>query len=345
MSLRVLVVDDSKTARIALKRSLSALGMTIDFAESGEGAVDFLAQTADLPQVIFMDMMMPGMGGLKATQAITDNPKTRHIQVVICSSNESEADRKASKKHGAIELISKPPVKQQLEDILNGVKGATAESEPEPAAAPVEPVAPVEEPAVPAPVVPPKPVAAAVEPVSAIEKAAEQPSVEPPPILEPVAKAQKPVADNLGLTPQVENLVSQLTEQFVTEMAKNTAIEVATSTARDITNNTAQKTLPPVVEQLTKDVIQAQLQGLPNQVQKWVDQRLSKALVSDASKRAILEALKPEINLLIDDASAAAEDKAYAAAKEAVRESIAPLKWGVISLAVVLLISIIMQIF
>ena len=354
MSLRALVVDDSKTARIALKRSLGALGMTIEFAESGEGAVDFLAHTEQLPHVVFMDMMMPGMGGLKATKAITDNPKTRHIRVIMCSSNESDADRKASEQHGAIALISKPPVKQQLDEVLSGVKAEVA-PEPETQAAQPE-VAPVITPptAEPAPMSEPAPVAEKQAPPSPAEVPATDSAItDPPPMLEPVAKSQKPVADNLGLTPQVENLVSQLTEQFVKEIAKTTAndvarttaMSVASSTAKEITNNTAKKTLPPLVEQLAKDVVQGQLQGLPKQVQKWVDQRINQTLTSESSKRAILDALKPEIHKIIDDANAIAEDSAYAAAQEAVKKGIAPLKWGIALLTVMLLGSIVAQIF
>ena len=76
MSLRALVVDDSKTARIALKRSLASIGLSIEFAESGEGALEYLAKVdaANKPHVVFMDMMMPGIGGLKATEEISKNP-------------------------------------------------------------------------------------------------------------------------------------------------------------------------------------------------------------------------------------------------------------------------------
>ena len=55
-------------------------------AESAENALEMLK--ASKPDAIFMDQMMPGMGGLQATQAIKDDADTAHIPVVMCTAND-----------------------------------------------------------------------------------------------------------------------------------------------------------------------------------------------------------------------------------------------------------------
>ena len=320
MSLRALVVDDSKTARIALKRSLASIGLSIEFAESGEGALEYLAKVdaANKPHVVFMDMMMPGIGGLKATEEISKNPDTQEIRIVMCSSNESDEDRSAAIMHGAIALISKPPIKEQLEDVLSEVRDTVAAQPVVEAPKVVEPVA--------APVAPAPPPVVAAKP----------------------AVTQSTGAGTGELTAQVEQLVRQLTEQFVKDIAKNTAndiarttaMNVASSTAKEITNETAKKTLPEAVEQISVNIIQAKMKTLPQQVQKWVDQRMNSEVMSEQSRQSIVEGLKPEIHAIIDEASAIAEDHAYEAAQEAVKRGIAPLKWGFFFLALILLSSI-----
>ena len=66
---RALVVDDSRSARLALKMLLEQNDLKVHFAETGEEAIDFLkTQTVD---VIFMDHSMPGMTGLELAEAVT----------------------------------------------------------------------------------------------------------------------------------------------------------------------------------------------------------------------------------------------------------------------------------
>src|SRR5512139_3645713 len=83
-----LVVDDSKAARVALKRLLERYELVVDLAESGEEALRFLEhRTAD---VIFMDHTMPGMDGLQAVAAIKSNPRTAMIPVMMYTTKEGE---------------------------------------------------------------------------------------------------------------------------------------------------------------------------------------------------------------------------------------------------------------
>ena len=79
-----LVVDDSRSARFALKKLLEEQELEVSLAESGEEALEFLKQNAKHQvDVIFMDHTMPGMDGLEAVSAIKANPKTATIPVMM----------------------------------------------------------------------------------------------------------------------------------------------------------------------------------------------------------------------------------------------------------------------
>lgn len=69
---RALVVDDSRSARVALKKLLDEHDLDVEFAVSGEEALEFLDR--ELVDVVFMDHHMPGMDGLEAVAAIKRNP-------------------------------------------------------------------------------------------------------------------------------------------------------------------------------------------------------------------------------------------------------------------------------
>ncbi|MDH5471040.1 MAG: response regulator, partial [Gammaproteobacteria bacterium] len=72
-----LVVDDSRSARVSLKRMLEQHNMEVDTLESAPEALDYLSNHT--PDVIFMDHMMPDMDGFEAVEAIKGNPDTATI--------------------------------------------------------------------------------------------------------------------------------------------------------------------------------------------------------------------------------------------------------------------------
>ena len=77
----VLVVDDSKSARLMLRKILQGLGMTVDTADSAEEALEYLR--SQKPDVIFMDHTMPGMDGLTALRRIRSEPATAAIPAAV----------------------------------------------------------------------------------------------------------------------------------------------------------------------------------------------------------------------------------------------------------------------
>src|SRR5690606_26306751 len=81
---RALIVDDSTTAQYSLKKILQAYDLEVDSVDSGEAAMLYLAK--HLPDVVFMDHLMPGMDGLRALQIIKSHPETAMVPVIMYTS-------------------------------------------------------------------------------------------------------------------------------------------------------------------------------------------------------------------------------------------------------------------
>jgi len=114
-----LVVDDSKTARITLKRMLEKHALHIDTVESAQQALDYLVSKT--PDVIFMDHMMPGMDGLQAVQAIKSNPATATIPIMMYTSKEGDLYVSQARALGAIGILPKQVEPAQLFEVLNNL--------------------------------------------------------------------------------------------------------------------------------------------------------------------------------------------------------------------------------
>jgi CheY-like chemotaxis protein len=111
-----LVVDDSKAARVALKRLLEGHALVVDLAESGEEALEFLKHQA--VDVIFMDHTMPGMDGLQAVTAIKNNPRTAGIPVMMYTTQEGELYVGQARALGAAGVLPKAVHPQALFETL-----------------------------------------------------------------------------------------------------------------------------------------------------------------------------------------------------------------------------------
>lgn len=113
---KILLVDDSKSARYALKKLLQRHDFNVEMVDSGEAALDYLE--TDRPDAIFMDHLMKGMDGLDATARIKQNPATADIPVVMCTSNDGDGYVEKAKSLGALGTLLKPPSSSKLDDIL-----------------------------------------------------------------------------------------------------------------------------------------------------------------------------------------------------------------------------------
>ena len=102
----VLVVDDSKSARLMLRKMLQGFGLTVDMAESAEDAFAYLRdQQTD---AIFMDHTMPGMDGLTAARQIRANPATATVPIAMYTSKDEPGYQMQARAAGAIGTLIKP---------------------------------------------------------------------------------------------------------------------------------------------------------------------------------------------------------------------------------------------
>lgn len=103
---KILVVDDSATDRYLIGEILKKQGFEISFAESGEMGV--AKAKLDKPDLVMMDVVMPGLNGFQATRAITKDPETEHIPVLLCTTKDQETDKIWGMRQGAKDYLVKP---------------------------------------------------------------------------------------------------------------------------------------------------------------------------------------------------------------------------------------------
>jgi twitching motility two-component system response regulator PilH len=109
---KILIVDDSPTERYFLTDILIKNGFSVSTAENGEEAMQKIK--ADKPQLILMDIVMPGQNGFQVTRAISRDPDTQDVPVIICTSKGQETDRIWGLRQGARDYIVKPVDPQEL---------------------------------------------------------------------------------------------------------------------------------------------------------------------------------------------------------------------------------------
>ena len=106
MTARVLVVDDLEPNVKLLEAKLRAEYFDVLTAFSGQEAVE--KAKADQPDIILLDVMMPGMDGFEACRIIKSMPETSHIPIVMVTALDQQADRVAGLKAGADDFLTKP---------------------------------------------------------------------------------------------------------------------------------------------------------------------------------------------------------------------------------------------
>ena len=153
---RALVVDDSRLARVALSKLLTRRGLEVDVAGSGGEALDHLRHA--VPDVVFLDYMMPDMDGFEAAQAIQALPGCPPVPLVMYTSQDSDNDRIRAREIGICGFLSKPTSEDGLDHVLHQVQSweppvaaapsATPETQPSSPVGPdsVEPPAPAPSP-------------------------------------------------------------------------------------------------------------------------------------------------------------------------------------------------------
>lgn len=103
---KILVVDDSPTDRFALMEFLIKQGYNVVTAEDGADGVQ--KAKAELPDLILMDVVMPGLNGYQATRTISRDETMRHIPIFMCTSKDQETDKIWGMRQGANDYLTKP---------------------------------------------------------------------------------------------------------------------------------------------------------------------------------------------------------------------------------------------
>ena len=109
---KILLVDDSTTVLMMEKMILSKEAYELVTAKNGEEAVE--KALAERPDLILMDVVMPGLNGFQATRAISRDPTTRTVPIILCTSKSQETDKIWGLRQGARDYIVKPVKREEL---------------------------------------------------------------------------------------------------------------------------------------------------------------------------------------------------------------------------------------
>lgn len=103
---RILIVDDSETQIAPIVKTLEKNGYEVITVDGGEAGVE--ATKTQKPDLVLMDIVMPGLNGFQATRQITQDPETSHIPVILISTKAQETDKVWGSRQGAKGYLVKP---------------------------------------------------------------------------------------------------------------------------------------------------------------------------------------------------------------------------------------------
>jgi len=109
---KILIVDDSPTERHVLNDMLTKAGFEVVASDNGDDAI--LKAKLVKPDLILMDVVMPGLNGFQATRAISRDPETKSIPIILCTSKDQETDKIWGMRQGARGYVVKPVDREEL---------------------------------------------------------------------------------------------------------------------------------------------------------------------------------------------------------------------------------------
>ncbi|MCW8876705.1 MAG: response regulator [Kangiellaceae bacterium] len=118
---KILIVDDSPTEIHVLSTILESNGYQVVTAESGESGVSVAKE--ELPDLVLMDVVMPGLNGFQATRQLKKDPATAHIPVVIVTTKDQETDKIWGMRQGAKDYLTKPVEEGNLINTIQAILG------------------------------------------------------------------------------------------------------------------------------------------------------------------------------------------------------------------------------
>jgi CheY-like chemotaxis protein len=261
---KALVVDDSKVAHLTLRKLLIDRGIEVDWVGSGEDCIKYL--DSKKPDIIFMDVMMPGMDGFETTRSITGKNPQGLAPIIMCSANATDEDKRDARESGAVGFLSKPYTPEQLDDVLRMVSEGTA-------------AIPIEEPAAPEILIPAPGV---------VEKAA--PAIPAPPV------AEAPTAAPAGaVSTDVEQIAEraawasaeQVARDIIQELVPNLTREIAVQTARGVAEDLGRRAAHAAVraaQEAAKQVATEIARGTAERTARTTAQESARAVAEQAAR-------------------------------------------------------------
>ena len=268
-----LVVDDSKVAHIKLRKMLEKRSISVDWVHSGEDAVSAL--DTQTPDIVFMDILMPGMDGFETTKTVLSKKKNAKLAIVMCSGNASDDDRQKAVAVGAAGFIGKPYTDKELERVIKDIEART----PAPAEKVEKPkkAAPV---AAPAPEPTPTPAAVAVDIEAIVARA--------------TAAAQQAAEDSFKrLATELKQELAQIAAANGRDAAMEVAADTAATVAREASGEIARAAAEEVAYQQVQEAISAMPSQAPGLDAAAVTTALRHFASSDDFKRSVAAAAPP----------------------------------------------------
>ncbi len=112
----ILIIDDSATERHVFRAMLEGEGHQVSEATGGQEGVQKARELK--PQVVLMDLVMPGMDGFKATRELHSDDATKNIPIIIISTKDQETDQVWAARQGAVDYLVKPVDRNELKKML-----------------------------------------------------------------------------------------------------------------------------------------------------------------------------------------------------------------------------------
>lgn len=119
---RILLIEDSPTDTAVLTQLLQRNGHEVLASVSAEDGIEVCRR--ERPDLVLMDVVLPGMNGFQATRALSRDEATKSIPVLIVSTKGMETDKAWGMRQGAKDYVVKPPVEADLIGRINALLGA-----------------------------------------------------------------------------------------------------------------------------------------------------------------------------------------------------------------------------
>ena len=120
----VLIVDDSPTEQHVFTKMLESAGYTTLSAPDGETGIDMARSSR--PDLILMDVVMPGTNGFQATRKLSRDPQTSDIPIVMVTTKDQDTDKVWGMRQGAREYLVKPVSQKDLLESVQAILGGGA---------------------------------------------------------------------------------------------------------------------------------------------------------------------------------------------------------------------------